>query len=174
MNQTWAFRHGFVSPRSFRSLAETTFLNIDGIVADVSYARRNRPEVYARGYLKAFGDNALDIELRQNPFPPLVAVKALRAMYRYNLDIKRPLAAYISCVIKDLGIEKFEREQRRHYGRTVISGESLRMFAASLERYLDYSSEEVYSLHGQRFLPGFEKTLLTKGLLARNDYNYAE
>ena len=173
LSQTWAFRQGYVLPKSFRSLAETTFLNIDGIVADVSYFHRNRVEVYAQSYLRAFENNVLDIELRANPFPPLVAVKALRAMYRYHLNINRPLAAYISDVIEGLGVERFEREQRRHYGRAIISGDALRAFATSLESYLRHSEDEVYSLYGQRYLPGFKKTLSRQSLLPRNLYNYA-
>jgi len=174
LKQTWAFRQGFVAVRSFRSLTETTFLNIDGIVADISYARRGSPEVYARGYLAAFKNNVLDIELRENPFPSLVAVKALRAMYRYKLGINRPLADYISWVLENVGFEKFESEQRRHYGRALVSGERLSLLAASLQRYLRYSSDEVYSPFAQKDLPGFDRIFLSKRVALNNRYNYAD
>src|ERR1700731_1245851 len=86
MENTWAFRKDFVVPLSFYTLTRTTFLNIDGIVADLTTGDELGIKIFAKDFLRALTDKILDINLYENPYPSLVAMKALRAAYRYDLN----------------------------------------------------------------------------------------
>ena len=136
LRQTWAFRQGLIAPQSFRCLTATPFLNIDSIVADISYFYTTVPILHAERFIHAFTEKTLSIELPANPFPWLAAIKATRAMFKYNLSISWPLAVYLNRILEEAGEANFEKEQIRHYGRPFLEGRSLWRFRRSLEEYL--------------------------------------
>jgi hypothetical protein len=160
LSQTWAFRQGYVVPQSFQCLASTPFLNIDSIVADISFFYTKTPQIYAKRFIEAFERKTLAIELRANPFPWLAAVKTLRAMYKYNLALSRPLAVYLNSVLDDAGEKRFEREQIRHYRQTFLEGEKLTQFRRTLAEYLDTDEEldRPFSPSEQKEFPQFKKS----------------
>ena len=156
VDETWAFRKTLVLPQSFYSLTKTTFLNIDGIAADVPMGQDIDIKVFAKDYLDAFNSGVLDISLYNNPFPTLVAIKALRAMYRYDLKITHRLASYLYASFRGYGYNWLENEQVRHYGRALFDHRQLEALGIALKEYLcagaahrmTFSPRDQLSFHG--------------------------
>ncbi len=157
LEETWAFRNNHVVPHSFYYLTRTTFLNIDGIVADISANGPSGVKVFARDFLYAFHHRLLDITLNENPFPTLVAIKALRAMYRYDLPVSRALASYLLNTLKTNMLSALEEEQLRHYHRVIFDRTHLGRLRCDLEEYLSHSrnSNEAFSPSRQLALQGW-------------------
>ena len=147
VEDTWAFREEFVVPHWYSYLTQTTFLNIDGIIADLSPQRGSGIKVFAKHFLHAFRQRILDITLEQNPYPFLATIKALRAMYRYDLRIGYPLAVFLHGVLSSHQFKRLESEQAKHYGHVFFDCEYLQSFHRRLERHLvdESSSKSAFS-----------------------------
>jgi hypothetical protein len=136
IEDTWAFRNKLVIPQSVYYLSRTTFLNIDGITADLSVDNANGIKVLAKDFLFAFRHHILDITLNKNPFPTLVAIKALRAMHRYDLSIGYSLAVYLYDVLTRHKLTRLEKEQARHYRRIIFDSTYLCQLRTQLHTHL--------------------------------------
>jgi hypothetical protein len=160
VEDTWAFQKQFVVPYSFYTLTHTTFLNIDGIVADVSTGDALTIKIFARDFLDAFSRKLLNITLSANPFPLLVAVKALRAAYRYDLHIGYDLAVYLDSLFQRYSFKRIEREQLRHYRQIIFDESHLSVLARRLNEYVTHSAAEnpcAFVPNDQLSLPGLSR-----------------
>jgi hypothetical protein len=129
VEKTWAFQQKHIVSNSFYQLTSTTFLNIDGIIADMYYGRtRLTIKVMARDFFQAFDNQVLEITLKENPFPKLVAIKALRAMHRYDLKVGFKLAWYFCEIFNHYSARELEEEQQRHYHRVIFHRDYLEQF----------------------------------------------
>src|SRR2546430_693363 len=135
---TWAFRKAIVIPDSYYYLTRTTFLNIDGIIADLSPQYREGMKIFAKDFLYAFSERILDITLEQNPYPLLVTIKSLRAVSRYNLGIGHALAQFLHGVLSRRQFKRLEKEQIRHYGRILFDASYLDRMHKRLHEFLLY------------------------------------
>jgi hypothetical protein len=74
LGDTWALRQFRIGSGDFESLTRTTFLNVEGVIVDLSAPQRGRRRVYASGFFEALQTRVLDINLEENPYPELSAI----------------------------------------------------------------------------------------------------
>ena len=137
LSATWAFREKLVEQASFANLPQTTFLNYDGIVLQFATRRGQARAVYAQGLEKAEKCGAMDIELRDNPFPTLCVVRSLRMARNRMVPLTPRLAEYCWRELAARDLADFVNVQCSHYGSVSFTEPSLLRIRARLERHLD-------------------------------------
>lgn len=114
LEDTWAFRAGLVEGRNFTNLLDTTFFNIDAI----AYHIGKRQFLHAPHYETILEKRLLDLNLRQNPYPGEMALKATRMACEKGFSLTPRLSAYIleNLDRSDLppGRQKFVKELEKH------------------------------------------------------------
>ncbi|HXI84555.1 MAG TPA: hypothetical protein VNL17_10760 [Verrucomicrobiae bacterium] len=123
LGETWAFKNGFVGPTSFKKLPSTTFLNIEAIVAELTFKDGQRPQVYEDGFFSAISERKLEIRLEQNPFPDACIARALSLGARLGYSLGQNLTRYIVDRIPHTTPEEIEERQIVHYGHFFQSAE---------------------------------------------------
>ncbi len=154
LSSTWAFQAGHVPHAFLHRLPETTFLNIDSVVFEITPGRVKR-RLLAEPFLEALENNVLDIVLPENPHPSLAAVRTIRMHLRYDMPMSRRLAQYILEYLEQAGIEGCLEEQLRHYHRVVVDQEELKMLCSSLREFM--ASEKTKTLERRRQMGLFEE-----------------
>ncbi|MHA3773778.1 hypothetical protein ACXR0O_19770 [Verrucomicrobiota bacterium sgz303538] len=148
LSSTWAFQTGHV-PHAFRHrLPETTFLNIDSVVFEITPGRV-RKRLIAEPFLEALENNVMDIVLPENPHPGLAAVRTIRMHLRYDMPMSRRLAQYILEYLESAGVDGCLDEQLRHYHRVVVDREELQALCASLREFMNSTHEKTLSRREQ-------------------------
>jgi hypothetical protein len=136
LSSTWAFKSGHVSGISGARLPQTTFLNLDSIVFEITPGRvRNR--LLAEPFVRAIKNNVLDIVLSENPEPELAAVRSIRMHFRYNMPVSRRLARYLVTYLDKAGVDGCLREQVRHYHRVLVDRDRVEGFWYDLKSFLN-------------------------------------
>lgn len=154
ISSTWAFQTGHV-PHAFKHrLPETTFLNIDSVVFEITPGRVRR-RLTAGPFLEAIENNVLDIVLPENPHPSLAAVRTIRMHLRYDMPMSRRLAQYILDYLETDGVDGCLAEQLRHYHRVVVDRDELQTLVEGLREFM--SSAEEKTMERRRQMPLFEE-----------------
>jgi hypothetical protein len=126
LSETWAFQEGLVRPTGFSSLTRTTFLNVEGAVAELSARPGRRRRVYERGFLDSLRSRVLEINLEDNPFPALCVVRGLITAARLDFKVGPSLARYIHHHSAHLSIDELLAVQFSHYGQVRSTADELR------------------------------------------------
>ncbi|RYD85605.1 MAG: hypothetical protein EOP84_01990 [Verrucomicrobiaceae bacterium] len=148
LSSTWAFRNGLVNPPKFEQLPETVFLNIDSIVIELAPPEGLCRRVYQSGFYTSIREKCLDIRLRENPFPELCALRALRMAQIMQFSLTRELAAYILDVVHEDNLKDLLKVQQHHYGRVIFDTQNLTNFSAVIEKKLAVANREKLDLFG--------------------------
>ena len=146
LGATWAFRTGVCSPPSFETLPRTTFLNVDGLVVELSPQRGKSRRVFEAGFFSAWQQKLLDINLRDNPHPSVCVARTLCISRRFGFRLSPALARYLWEMLTALPAEELLRSQVLHYGRIEFPADSLDAVRHHLERYLDLSTSSPFAL----------------------------
>lgn len=134
LEETWGFKHVKLEP-SLQNLTKTTFLNVEAVAVQIRSDGVSR-EYLSPQFLTALREKILDINLVDNPFPELAAVRTLITARKLKFDLSESLARY---VLEHIPKESthLERIQISHYGKVRGTSESfeeqLRMIKAGLE-----------------------------------------
>ena len=96
LSDTWALRELGVGSRDFQALTRTTFLNVEAVVIDLTNHRRMGRQIYSSGFFEAIRGRALDINLEENPFPELCAIRALVTASKLRYGLSKRLASYVA------------------------------------------------------------------------------
>ena len=123
LSETWAFRELNVGSGDFEALTRTTFLNVEAATVDLGRRPGGR-RVYACGFFEAVKTRTLDINLEENPFPQLAAIRALITASALNYGMSTRLAKYVAHYLRETPPEHFLQIQASHYGwiRCDING----------------------------------------------------
>ncbi len=124
LKKTWAFGHHLDLPPTLTNLPKTTFLNVEGLVSQLP-KKGIVPRVYEYGFLRAFNTGELDINLEENPFPALAAVRALLTAQRLHFTMSLRLSKYIIETVNLVGIDALIVAQRNHYADIILSSGEL-------------------------------------------------
>ncbi len=116
LSQTWALRELHVGSGDFEALTRTTFLNVEAVTVELSNRRSTSRSIYAAGFFEAVRTRTLDINLEENPFPELAAIRTLVIASRLRYGLRRRLARYVLHYITKTPVEKFLEIQLSHYG----------------------------------------------------------
>jgi hypothetical protein len=91
LEDTWAFRQGFVPLTGFDSLFSTTFFGVDAATLHLT----SRKYCFSDAHIRGLKHRVLELNLRENPNPVQRARRAIRMAWEENLGIANPLALYI-------------------------------------------------------------------------------
>lgn len=91
LEDTWAFKQGFLDIRGFEDLLNTTFFNLDAIAFHLT-----RKDILARPtYFSELQKGILDINLQANPNPEGMAARALRLVQFKDVSLSPRLSEYV-------------------------------------------------------------------------------
>lgn len=124
IQNTWAIRNGLVplTKPYGKTLEQTVFLNIDGLVYDW-----NRGIWNDNFYQRTISTGVLDIVLEDTPCLALNLSRAILLQKEYNLKLSNRLKYIITNYINEpININKMEQTQLRRYGRIILSIETIR------------------------------------------------
>lgn len=91
LEDTWAFKQGFVAISGFDDLLNTTFFNLDAI----AYHLTRRSILTQPNYFSALQTGILDINLEANPNPERMAARALRLVQFKDVFLSPRLSEYV-------------------------------------------------------------------------------
>jgi hypothetical protein len=98
-------------------------------------------KIYEHEFFRAMRTKTIDINLEDNPYPALSAVRALATATRIRFALSSRLAKYILSTAERMGITSLISAQETHYGYVRFRKSELdsliRYIAATLERYPD-------------------------------------
>jgi len=146
LSATWAFRNGLCSNPSFETLPRTTFLNIDGLVVELSPQKGKSRRVFEAGFFSAWRRKTLDINLRYNPHPSVCVARTLCISRRFGFRVSHNLARYLLEMLTTLPMEELISCQISHYGQVEFSADTLTMLRRHLEKHLDEASSLPFTL----------------------------
>lgn len=119
LKDTWAFKEHKIEC-SVKNLPETVFLNIDGLVYNLT----------TQDLMKEFYDNGMktrciDIVFSDNPFPELNIMRAYNLKDKYTMEFSSKLQNYIQEWFQDQpsyinGLEKLKKIEQKRYGENKI------------------------------------------------------
>jgi hypothetical protein len=106
------------------NLPKTTFLNIEAIALQCN-AKGKVTDLYEAGFLQCVRTRVLDINLEENPFPALAAVRSLVFADKLKYAVSRKLATYIVRECNDHGMDVLIDAQKKHYGHVFMDASFL-------------------------------------------------
>jgi len=115
LSETWALKELPIVGKDFESLTRTTFLNIEAVTIDLA-VRRGVRQIHASGFFEAMNTKMLDINLEENPFPELAAIRALITASKLRYSLSTRLALYVVRQTHTTPLEQFVDIQMDHYG----------------------------------------------------------
>jgi hypothetical protein len=125
LERTWAFQHMAIAP-SFENLPKTTFLNVEAVAVDLSNPGYWEKALYEDGFFSAIAHRAVEINLRENPYPSLCVVRSLITAWKLSFAIDDKLANYIRRYGASLTLAEIDRIQNEHYGHPQLPSNLIR------------------------------------------------
>jgi|ERR1019366_1741183 hypothetical protein len=125
LSDTWALRELGVGSRDFQALTRTTFLNVEAVVIDLTNRRRIGRQIYSSGFFEAIRARILDINLEENPFPELSAIRTLVTASTLKYGMTKRLARYVVHHVTNAPLEYSVDVQLSHYGRARLDTDTI-------------------------------------------------
>ncbi|MGA2538222.1 MAG: hypothetical protein ABSF53_19590 [Terracidiphilus sp.] len=131
LQQTWAFGNTLkLSPKAI-NLPRTTFLNVEGIVAELPNFR-TESKVFEYGFIKAINSRELDINLTENPYPALSAIRSIITARKLKFKLSIALRKYILHAVESEGLDALVDAQLKHYSTIILKKDALRKEVSKL------------------------------------------
>lgn len=122
---TWALRELGIGCRDFQALTRTTFLNIEAVIVDLTKYQRMGRQIHSSGFFEAIRSCTLDINLEENPFPELSAIRTLVTASTLKYGMSKRLARFVIHHVDRIPLEQFVQIQLSHYGRVRLDTETI-------------------------------------------------
>jgi hypothetical protein len=129
--ETWALKELSIVGKDFESLTRTTFLNVEAVTIDLA-VRRGVRRVYSSGFFEAVKSRTLDINLEENPFPELAAVRALITASKLRYNLSKRLARYVVYYTHRTPLEQLVDIQFNHYGLVKCDKDLLHKWSVAI------------------------------------------
>jgi len=146
LQKTWAFEQKHVEGKGFSDFPKTTFLNIEAVAVQLFGRRGKKREIYSKGFFEAILNNTIEINLKDNPNPPMCIVRSLSVAKKLKFAIGPKLAKYISHYANQIGLEKLLELYHVRYSTTHISANELYSYIRAIEEQLRISDNEPIKL----------------------------
>jgi|CZKH01.1.fsa_nt_gi hypothetical protein len=146
LHKTWAFVQNKGLIASPQNLPKTTFLNVEAIAVSLG-ENGEVGDIFEAGFFDAVRTKILDINLEDNPYPALAAVRALATAEKLRYSLSPRLGHYILDTEKDLGSEALVNAQDSHYGYVRFRRLTIQKLVRHVRRELSRSSVEPIRLH---------------------------
>ena len=78
IQDTWAFKERKVAGTGFSDYPKTTFLNIEAVAIQLFSKRRQKREIYSKGFFEAIAERTIELNFEENPTPTECIIRALR------------------------------------------------------------------------------------------------
>jgi|SRR5579862_85080 len=135
LSDTWAMRERRAGAGDFEALTRTTFLNVEAITVGLKIGGAHR-RVYSTGFFEGHRSRVLDINLEENPFPELAAVRSLVTAAKLQYSMSKRLAMYVVHYAKRTPLEQLVSVQLHHYGTARLNEDRLNVWTKVLRRQL--------------------------------------
>jgi len=139
LSDTWALRELRIGCRDFQALTLTTFLNVEAVVIDLT-SRRMRRQIYSSGFFEAIRTRTLDINLEENPFPELSAIRSLVTASTLKYGLSKRLARYVVHHVNSAPLEYSVEVQLGHYGRARLDTETIHAWLKIIREQMNTQS----------------------------------
>ena len=146
LQKTWAFEKKYVEGRGFNDFPKTTFLNIEAVAIQLFGKKGKKREIYSKGFFEAILNNTIEINLKENPNPPMCVVRSLSVAKKFKFAIGPKLAKYITYYANQIGLEKLMELYHVRYRSTRFSAKELYSCIKAIEEQLRISAKEPIKL----------------------------
>lgn len=133
IQDTWAFKEGMIKGSGFSDYPKTVFLNIDAIAIQLFSKRRQKREIYSKGFFEAIAEKTIELNFEENPTPTECIIRALRIANDFNFVIGPRLARYMISYINQIEIEDLAEKYRRRYMSADVTVKKLHNCFKSIE-----------------------------------------
>ena len=120
LRDTWGFRH-IAEPPTFSTLPLTTFLNAEAIAVELNSSTSSGKGVFDSGFMSAVSNRTLEINLAENPYPELCAVRSVYLARRTGFRLGSRLSDFIRMVLVNSSFDSLLRVQQHHYGNVILN-----------------------------------------------------
>lgn len=131
-SETWAFKQGHVSGATWQDLGSTTFFNWDAIVLELASWKLHA----SNDYLRLLNSSILDINLRPNPNPLGMVVRALRAVSSGRVKLAPRLASYVATALRDYSDDAVIEAERTGFTSLALGSGGLSYLRPHLMNHL--------------------------------------
>jgi hypothetical protein len=146
LDSTWALRDRSDEFLTFDRLVQTTFLNVEGIAAEISPKPTQKRKLYSSSFFEAATDKILDISFEPNPHPSLCVVRSIMTAIRLNWVLSRRLSNYILHHAKLGSMKTLLQAQESHYGKIRIRETQMKEYLDSIKKQLNDTAAKTIRL----------------------------
>jgi len=98
--------------------------------------------IFENGFFQALHSRTIDINLEDNPYPGLSAVRALATALKLRYALSPRLARYIITTHAQVGSEAMAAAQESHYGWVRFRKDHIKDMASYLQKQLNANPDE--------------------------------
>ena len=158
IQDTWAFKEGKVTGKGFSDYPKITFLNIDAIAIQLFSKRRQKREIYSKGFFEAIAKRTVELNFEENPAPAECIVRALRIANKFKFVIGPRLARYMISYTNQMEIEELAEIYQRRYMSADVTVEKLHNCFKSIETQMQASNNRPVKVFAEQNSNFFEQT----------------
>lgn len=140
LSDTWAVRERRAGAGDFEALTRTTFLNVEAVTVELKIGVARR-KVHSSGFFEGLQSRTLDINLEENPFPELAAVRTLITAAKLQYSMSRRLATYVIHYANKTPLEQLVSVQLNHYGMARLNEDRINVWTKTLRSQLATGSD---------------------------------
>ncbi|MGD8786941.1 MAG: hypothetical protein PVJ60_05915 [Phycisphaerales bacterium] len=142
IQETWAFKEGKVTGKGFSDYPKITFLNVDAIAIQLFSKRRQKREIYSKGFFEAITEKTIELNFEENPAPAECIVRALRIANQFKFVIGPRLARYMISYANKTEIEELADIYQRRYMSADVTLEKLYNCFKSIKTQMQASNNK--------------------------------
>jgi len=134
LSETWAFTRRPNIEATFSNLPKTTFLNVEGVVAELPNGK-SKSRTYEWGFIQAVRSKILDINLEENHYPELAAARAILTARRLKFSMSDRLARYVLHTVEISGVDALIDAQKGHYSDVLLKSDDIGIAIVELKSH---------------------------------------
>jgi hypothetical protein len=157
IQDTWAFKEGKVTGKGFSDYPKITFLNIDAIAIQLFSKKRQKREIYSKGFFEAIAERTIELNFEENPAPAECIVRALRIANKFKFVIGPRLARYMISYTNQMEIEELAEIYQRRYMSADVTVEKLHNCFKSIETQMQASNNRPVKVFAEQNSNFFEQ-----------------
>jgi hypothetical protein len=147
LGSTWAFAKNTDLEPNPENLPKTTFLNVEAIAVAID-EKGLVGDIFEYGFFEGIQSRTLQINLKDNPYPALAAVRALATAKKLGFSLSAELAQYIVDAESLLGTDALVAAQDSHYGYVRFRKKEINFLVMHIKKRLRSGSSARLLLPG--------------------------
>ena len=155
LSATWALREKRIEGNRIADFPKTTFLDIEAVAVQLFSRRGHKRRIYSKGFFEAILGRAIEINLEDNPYPPICIVKALVTAHKFGFGIGPRLASYIAHHLNEIEIEELVQVQKDRYEVVLLSADTISLYIKTIKDHIRVSEGHITILPRAQTAAGF-------------------